>query len=89
MKNDVIIAEIAVMLRNIKRDDNLEIGPNTQISMLGIDSLDFVDLMFMIEERYDVSVEFNANTDGTFPFDTVGCAADAVRLLIEQKHQTA
>ncbi|WP_313536350.1 acyl carrier protein [Sphingomonas sp.] len=89
MPNDAIVADIAAMLRHIKRDDNLDIGRETQISPLGIDSLDFVDLMFMIEEKYDISIEFNANTDGTFPFETVGCAAEAVGSLIEQKHQAA
>jgi acyl carrier protein len=89
MHNDVIIADIAEMIRHIKKDDNLQIDRNTEIAPLGIDSLDFVDLMFMIEEKYDISVEFNANTDGTFPFATVGSAADAVGLLVDEKSQAA
>jgi acyl carrier protein len=89
MHNDVIIADIADMIRHIKKDDDLQIDGNTEIAPLGIDSLDFVDLMFMIEEKYDISVEFNANTDGTFPFATVGSAADAVGLLVDQKSQAA
>jgi len=86
---DSVTADIAAMIRNIKRDDDLAIDRDTEIGSLGIDSLDFVELMFNIEEKYDVDIEFNANTDGTFPFATVGSAADAVRAMIVQKRAAA
>lgn len=86
---DDIMANIAAMIRHIKREDGLVIDGTTQIETLGIDSLDFVELMFSIEEKYDVDIEFNANTDGTFPFTTVDSAAQAVRELIAQKRIAA
>ncbi len=83
--NDDVITDIAVMIRKIRRDDNLIIDRDTEIGSLGIDSLDFVELMFSIEEKYNVDIEFNANTDGVFPFATVGSAADAVQAMVVQK----
>ena len=87
--HEEVVGDIATMIREIRRDDKLVIQEETPIDSLGIDSLDFVELMFKIEEKYDIDVDFNANTDGTFPFPTVGSAADAVRTLITQKHAIA
>lgn len=93
MPNDVphddLVTAIADMIRHIRRDDGLAVDRDTDIAALGIDSLDFVDLVFTIEEKYDVSIAFNANTDGSFPFATVGDAANAVALLIQQRKQAA
>lgn len=55
---------------------------------LGIDSLGMVDIVFAIEETFDISVPFNANdpNESEFTLKTVGAAADAVkRLIAEQK----
>ncbi len=84
-----LVADIGAMLRHICKKDDIAIDRDTPIDSLGIDSLDFVELIFNIEEKYDVDIEFNANIDGTFPFATVGNAADAVQSLIMQKHAAA
>lgn len=87
--NEDLVDDVAKMIRDIRKDDTLQIDEDTRIETLGIDSLDFVELMFNIEERYDVDIEFNANTDGTFPFETVRSAADAIQALIVQKRAIA
>lgn len=84
-----VVGDIATMIREIRRDDHLVIERETPIDSLGVDSLDFVELMFKLEEKYDVDIEFNANTDGTFPFATVGNAADAVQALAMRKRAAA
>lgn len=89
MHEDVIVDEIAGMVRHVKRDPDLPLDRDTSITSLGVDSLDFVELLFMIEEKFGVDIPFNANADGTFPFATVGSAADEVRSLISAKEAAA
>lgn len=58
---------------------------------LGIDSLGLVEIVFAIEETFDVTVPYNANEPSTSDFDlsTVGAVVDAVKRLIqEQSGQT-
>lgn len=55
---------------------------------LGIDSLGLVDIVFAIEEAFDISVPFNANdpNDAEFSLASVGSVVEAVkRLIAEQK----
>lgn len=54
---------------------------------LGLDSLGLVEIVFAIEEAFDISVPFNANDPGASEFDisTVGKIVDAVRALLREK----
>lgn len=55
-----------------------------RLETLGIDSLGLVEVIFAIEERFDVSVPFNANApqDSGLDFATVGAVVEAVRGLV-------
>lgn len=54
---------------------------------LGIDSLGLVEIVFAIEESFDISVPYNANEPSTSDFDitTVGAVAEAVKKLIAEQ----
>lgn len=54
---------------------------------LGIDSLGLVEIVFAIEETFDITVPYNANdpTASDFDFSTVGAVVDAVKRLIEDQ----
>lgn len=89
MHDDNIVDQIAEFIRQVRREPELAIDQDTQLATLGVDSLDFVELLFMIEEKFSIDIPFNANTDGGFPFSTVGSAADAVRSMIVAKGAAA
>jgi acyl carrier protein len=89
MQDDNIVDQIAEFIRQVRREPELVIDQHTEIATLGVDSLDFVELLFMIEENFAIDVPFNANTDDGLPFTTVGSAADAVRSLIVAKSAAA
>lgn len=77
-----IIAEQAVL-------EVADVKPEATLESLGIDSLGLVELIFAIEEAFDISVPFNANepseTQG-FDISTVGSIIAAVeKLVAEQK----
>ena len=54
---------------------------------LGLDSLGMVEMVFAIEEAFDIAVPFNANGAATPEFDTstIGAVVTAVRGLLAEK----
>ena len=84
IENDVfdIIAQQAHIDRaKITRDANL--------ADLDIQSLDVVEIIFAIEEKFDISIPYNANDPtggGTgIPFKTIGEVVDAISKLISER----
>lgn len=71
-----IVAEQAML-------DLAEVKAGSTMSDLGIDSLGLVEIVFAIEEEFDVTVPFNANDPAASEFDisTVGAAAAGVDRL--------
>jgi acyl carrier protein len=55
---------------------------------LEIESLDVVEIIFAIEEKFDIHVPFNAN-DQDLEFDTVGDVVKAVENLIKERNGVA
>lgn len=86
MTDDVAgkIIEIIAEQAMLETDDvKLDASPDS----LGLDSLGMVEIVFAIEERFDVSVPFNANDPSDTDFN-VATVADIVagvkRLIAEQ-----
>jgi len=57
------------------------------LDSLGLESLDVLELAFSIEERFNIEIPFNANTD--LEFKTVGELVHAVEQLVARKSGTA
>lgn len=75
-----IIAEQAML-------DPSEIRMEATPEQLGLDSLGLVEIVFAIEESFDISVPFNANEPDKSDFDiaTVAKIIDAVKRLIAEQ----
>ena len=71
-----IIAEKVV----VERD---KIIGSASLQELEIESLDVVEIIFAIEEKFDIHVPFNAN-DQELDFDTVSDVVKAVEALIAE-----
>jgi acyl carrier protein len=54
---------------------------------LGLESLDVLELTFAIEEKFNIEIPFNANTQ--FDFKTVGELDHAVEGLVAKKTASA
>lgn len=54
---------------------------------LGLDSLNVLELTFALEEKFNIDIPFNANTE--FDFKTVGELVHAVEKLIAKKTASA
>lgn len=75
-----IIAEQALL-------DPADLTLDTRLDQLALDSLALVELIFALEETFDISVPFNANDPGKQDFDlsSVGAIVRAVEGLVSQK----
>ena len=75
-----IIAEQAMLSPEV-------INPETTLDDLGLDSLALVEVVFGIEEAFDISVPFNANEPAASEFDIskVAHIVAGVKLLIAAK----
>ena len=75
-----IIAEQALL-------DMADVTPDSTLESLGVDSLGLVEAIFAIEEVFDISVPFNANTPEESGFDltSVSTIVAAVQGLIDQQ----
>ena len=76
---DDVIAIIAKKMpnpREITLDENLQ--------ELGIESIDALEMVFDLEEKFDIQIPYNANSAAT-DFATVGDVVRAIQGLVDQK----
>lgn len=60
---------------------------NARLSDLGIKSMDFLDVIFAIEEKFDISIPYNSDT--ATKLTTVQALVDEVTTLISKKNANA
>ena len=75
-----IIAEQAIL-------EPSDVTPDSTLEELGIDSLGLVESIFALEERFDITIPFNANqTENTdFDISTVATIIAAIEQIITEK----
>jgi len=78
---DTLVSDVIAMLAEFKKVEEPQWGPETTLSDVGMDSFDFIEFIFLLEDRYDVEIQYNANeTFETVP--TIGSLVDRLRGLI-------
>ena len=86
MADDVFEGVARIIAEQAMVDAN-DIKPETKLEDLGLDSLALVEVVFGIEEGFDVSVPYNANdpTESDFKLDTVAEVVAGVKQLMAEK----
>ena len=86
MTDDVARKIIEIIAEQAMLDPD-EVRLDASPEDLGLDSLGLVEIVFAIEERFDISVPFNANEPEKSDFDisTVAKIVDAVKRLIAEQ----
>jgi len=77
---DIIAEKSAVDRSKLQSDAKLE--------DLEIESLDVVEIIFAVEEKFDIHVPYNAN-DQELEFETIGDVVSAVQKLIDEEGASA
>jgi acyl carrier protein len=62
-----------------------QLTADTRLADVGIESLDVIEIVFALEEKFDISIPFNANESAAEAFETIGAVADAVQKLVDAK----
>ncbi len=72
------------------------VTPDTKLQELGVESLDLIEIIFALEEKFDINIPYNANEQaaaggkdpvegGLGNVETIGQIATAVKGLIDSK----
>ena len=63
----------------------------TVLGDLGIESFDTIEIVFALEEKFDIEVPFNANTDdkSSQAFRTVGDVVDGIQKIVDARDAKA
>lgn len=82
-----IDADILAILSDKGRVARDLLNPEAKLAELGIASLDVIEVVFALEDRFDIEIPFNAN-DARQEFSTVGDVLAAVRAAVATKSAT-
>jgi nodulation protein F len=79
---DEVATKIIDILKKHMKEQRDDIGLNTALTDLKIESLDLAMIVFDIEDSFGIEIPYNANEEATDDFKTVGAVVDRVRSLI-------
>ena len=74
----IIAKRLPVEKRNLDAADRLD--------DLGFDSFSAVEMIFDLEEKFDIQIPYNSN-DARSEFETVGSIVDAIKKLVAENHK--
>ena len=86
--SDVPTDVMSVIKKKI-RVDRSEITMNDRLADLGLESLDALELVFDLEEKFDIEIPVNANDAQIGGFEKVSDVVAAVQKIIDKKAQSA
>ena len=75
-----ITADVVAIIAKKLPPDKRNLQMTDRLDEIGIDSLMGVELMFDLEEKFDIQIPFNAN-DAKMEFETVGEVVEAVKKI--------
>lgn len=78
---DDVTREVIAIVANKVQDKDRAVGPDDRLDELGIDSFSAVEMIFDLEEKFDIQIPYNSN-DSRIEFETVGEIADAIKKLL-------
>lgn len=85
--NDVASDVIAIIAKK-KRAEKPSVELSDRLEDLGLESLDAVEMIFDLEEKFDIDIPYNANVNNPrTEFETVGDVVTAVENLVAQGAQ--
>lgn len=80
---DVTADVIAVIARKVQGDKKNDIKPGDSLQQLGLESIDALEMIFDLEEKFGIQIPYNANSAAT-DFATVGDVAKAIQRLVDE-----
>ena len=75
-----ITAEVVAIIAKKLPPEKRNLQMSDRLDEIGIDSLMGVEMIFDLEEKFDIQIPFNAN-DAKLEFETVGEVVEAVKKI--------
>jgi len=79
-----VASDVMAIIANKMRGEQPPVQLTDRLEDLGIESLDAVEMIFDLEEKFDIEIPYNAN-DPRPEFDTVADVVKAVEGLVAAK----
>ncbi|MGA7974639.1 MAG: acyl carrier protein [Pseudolabrys sp.] len=81
-----VAKDVIEIIAKKKRVDKPTVELTDRLEDLGLESLDAVEMIFDLEEKFDISIPYNANTNNPrTEFDTVDDVVKAIEKLVADK----
>ena len=81
-----VASDVIAIITKKKRVDKPNVERSDRLEDLGLESLDAVEMIFDLEEKFDIQIPYNANTDSPrTEFNTVGDVVNAIKNLVAKK----
>ena len=81
---DVTADVVAIIAKKIPGDDKADIKLTDKLQDLGLESIDALEMIFDLEEKFGIQIPYNANSAAT-DFSSVGDVVKAIQGLVDQK----
>ena len=75
-----ITADVVAIIAKKLPPDKRNLQMTDRLDEIGIDSLMGVEMIFDLEEKFDIQIPFNAN-DAKLEFETVGEVVEAIKKI--------
>jgi acyl carrier protein len=75
-----ITADVVAIIAKKLPPDKRNLQMSDRLDEIGIDSLMGVEMIFDLEEKFDIQIPFNAN-DAKLEFETVGEVVEAIKKI--------
>ncbi|HVY18961.1 MAG TPA: phosphopantetheine-binding protein [Bauldia sp.] len=85
---DVTADVISVIAKKVAADKRDAIKPDDSLKDLGLESIDALEMIFDLEEKFGIQIPYNANS-ATTEFATVGDVVKAIQKIVDQSKSTS
>jgi acyl carrier protein len=81
---DSVTSDVLALIQKKLPPEKTALTMTDKLKDLGIDSLSVVELIFELEEKFNIQIPYNAN-DAEPEFETVAEVVDAIKKVIAEK----
>jgi acyl carrier protein len=82
-----VASDVLEVIAKQAKVEPAKVARETELADLNLESLDTIELIFALEEKFNIEIPFNANEAGTagISFTTAGDVIDAVAKLVAEQ----
>ena len=81
-----VASDVIAIIAKKKRVDKPNVELSDRLDDLGLESLNAVEMIFDLEEKFNIEIPYNANTNNpSTEFGTVGDVVKAIQQLVDKK----